>query len=188
MQTYGLGKWIDRKFGFRDEHLVTADELPVNLGVQRLNLEREYAQCERELEELSDEYQDLIKQGAEKSESERDSIVKRAEKTKRQYEQSEQQLHATGVRVTTLLVIQALREETKDGIPSPEDAELAIKDTYEASDLPSRSFDEYVAIVAKVTEITDLFSWLDYSEPRIWDDPVEPTPPEPMDDDIIDEL
>lgn len=187
MRTYGLGEWVDRKFEIRDDRLVTAEELWVNLELEHRRLELEYEQRERELEELSDEYRDLIERGAEKPEAERDSFVMRANKTEKQYEQSKQQRHANAVRLTALILIQALRE-TGEGVPSPEDAELPIREAYEASCLPSESFDEYIAIVAKVTELGDLLSWVDYSEPRIWEDPIDPSPSEPIDGESIDEI
>jgi hypothetical protein len=46
MDTYRLGEWIDQWFGFRDERLILADELSVDIEIRRRELELEYDQYE----------------------------------------------------------------------------------------------------------------------------------------------
>jgi hypothetical protein len=140
---------------------------------------------EEKLGRLQSEFKETINKVFTASEHERAIHKAKVKNIKKKYKMAEQNINRTGVRLSTVLVIQALRE-TGDGVPTSDAAERSIRKTYNESDLPSESFDEYVAVVAEVLELPDPLSWVDSSESHIWDEPIDPSPRDPPESDDID--
>ena len=157
MNTFGLGEWIDHEFGVRDERLWTAPREPDKLDRLLATEERKYETERRRLTSLDREFEDIVSTDVSRDQRERRKA--KAEANREKYENVAERVHRHGVRVTAIVVVDALRGVGDEEIDS--DAfEQRLRARIETTVVDEAYLREYRTVVAKTLDVgTESLPW-----------------------------
>ena len=174
-----LEKWIEYKFGVRDERLFDLDPEEARTEILEAELAREYERIRTQVETVDEEFQKAVRAGSEAEGHEQDRYKMKAKKIKRDYESRSAERDKHGRRLAATLVVQSFLEI---GNEEPGAIQERILSKLDRSTLEKQDTNDYLASVVDALEVDEaLFpDWAvdsdGYSEPVPVhsDDPSDP--------------
>jgi hypothetical protein len=158
-----LNSWFEDAFGTRDASLLLDDDaVTQRLDGSRAELEETLRRRNKELALRRAQLEDVLEDVADLTGEERSRTLAKARAIKERHERLEERVHESGVRLTAVLVVQALRE-IDDGMSEPSAALEAIRAACDDSPLPEAFVDEYLEVVAVALDLDALLSRIDPS-------------------------
>lgn len=190
-----LGEWFEEEFGVRDERLVTHPDLDEAVAAAREELHKQLATIEARREELRETYRRSLEEaaGLDDQEDRRNELAREAKAAKKKYRFRSRQLARLRLRLSAVLVVDALR--AFDGVPEPGlDLSEALFDRFTAAERDVSGFgvDDIHDRTDTVREALDfdIELWPTFEEPETTGFPGEHTghfPGEERPDDGLDE-
>lgn len=163
-----LEKWIEYKFGVRDERLFDLDPEEARTEILEAELAREYERIRTQVETVDEEFQKAVRAGSEAEGHEQDRYKMKAKKIKRDYESRSAERDKHGRRLAATLVVQSFLEI---GNEEPGAIQERILSKLDRSTLEKQDTNDYLASVVDALEVDEaLFpDWAvdsdGYSEP-----------------------
>jgi hypothetical protein len=150
MNTEGIGDWVEREFGARDERLF---DLDLRDGrIDRLEEEHacEYESARSEMETLNAQFEKTLQAATDTEEHERDQYKQRAKNIKRKYQIRADERDKHGRRLTATLVVRSFVTVDEQ---DPDVIRKRIVSEVNESTVEKQSTKEYLAAVADALDI-----------------------------------
>jgi len=168
MVSNNLEKWIEHKFGVRDERLFDLDPEETRTEILESELAGEYERTRTQMESFDEEFRKTVRAAAEAEEHERNRYKLKAKKIKREYESRSAERDKHGRRLAATLVVQSFLEV---GSEEPGAIQERILPALDKSSIEKEDTNDYLACVVDALDVNEaLFpDWAvdsdGYSEP-----------------------
>lgn len=105
-----IRNWIQNTFGSPDTFLDESKYSSQEIKEDKIRLRQERKRLQKELSDLSTEYQRLLEKGAEANEMERKQFAQQAKIAKKKYKIKQQQYQKNSMQMATVVTIEGARE------------------------------------------------------------------------------